>query len=213
MEEASKSAPLPVLVLPETVLFPRITMPLLLYEERELALLDALQAKTPQGQNPRLVLSMCQWDSPYPQEARPNPVGTLCEILEADKEGPERNILVRGLERIQLTETLQSEPYLLARAEPLSPGQWNRPAAGPRLSQLVEQLRERAQSMAFGGENPRGREILNTIQWIEDPGVLADYVAHYLVHDWYLKQEILEVTDPAERVQTVLEVLGGEGAL
>jgi len=39
-----------------------------------------------------------------------------------------------------------------------------------------------------------------------------DVHASRIIH-WYLKQEILEVTDPAERVQTVLEVLGGEGEL
>ncbi|MEW6778274.1 MAG: LON peptidase substrate-binding domain-containing protein, partial [Bdellovibrionota bacterium] len=71
----------PVLVLPEVVLFPRVTMPVYLFEEREMALLeDLLKKKGPSRQGrPLLVVSLCQWDSPYPQEARPQPVGTLAE--------------------------------------------------------------------------------------------------------------------------------------
>ncbi|MEW6777639.1 MAG: LON peptidase substrate-binding domain-containing protein, partial [Bdellovibrionota bacterium] len=124
--------------------------------------------------------------------------------------GGERRVVVRGLERVQLSESVRTEPYLLARIEPLTHEPWRAPRAGRDLKSDLQALRERAELLAFRKDDAGSRQVLNTLQWIDDPGALADYVAHHFVTDWYVRQEVLEITDPAERLRTVLDALGYE---
>ena len=206
-----EQTPYAVLVLPETVLFPKVTMTVALVEEREHILLEDLVAGYGGSGSapPRLVVSLSQWDSQYAEKPQPNPIATLAELTDWEHGGAyERRVELKGLERVELGKFIQSDPYIKARVEPLGTPGWSRPARGKSLTQAADQLRQRAQNMAFGRDGERTRAMLNTLEWITDAGVLADYVAHHLVTDWYLKQEILEMTDPAERVQALLEVLG-----
>lgn len=200
-----------VLVLPETVLFPKVTMTVALIEEREHLLVEDLVAGLTPGREvpPRLVFSLCQWDSQYAEKLLPNPIATLAELTDWELGGAyERRIELKGIERVELGKIVQQDPFVRARVEPLGSPGWSRPTRGKSLSQATEALRKQAQNLAFGKDEPAAKFLLNTLEWITDPGVLADYVAHHLVSDWYLKQEILEMVDPAERVQALLEVLG-----
>ena len=200
-----------VLVLPETVLFPKVTMTVALIEEREHLLIEDLVTGLTPGReaNPRLVFSLCQWDSQYAEKLLPNPIATLAELTDWELGGAyERRIELKGIERVELGKTVQQDPFIRARVEPLGSPGWSRPTRGKALKEATASLRQRAQNQAFARDEPAARILLNTLEWITDPGTLADYIAHHLVSDWYLKQEILEMIDPAERVQALLEVLG-----
>ena len=211
MSKSSRSSgqlELPVLVLPEMVLFPRMTMSLALYEERELAILEDLIAAARGPERPRFVFSLSQWDAPYPLEVRPNPVGTLTELVRWDEgASPERKILIRGLERVQISKITRQDPYMKATIEPLERGGWTAPSGGASQEEHLSILRRQAQQIAFSREGTGLGSVLNTLEWIKEAGALADYIAQHLLADSYLKQEILEMTDPAERIRTLLDVL------
>lgn len=201
----------PILVLPETVLFPRVTMPVVLIEERELILFESVVAGLVPGseERSRLVLSLSQWDSQYSERPQPNPISTLAEVTDWEQGGAyERRVELRGIERVEIGKVEQREPFIRARVERLGGRAWSRPTQGKSLDQAAQTLRQRAQDMAFQRDEQHARLLLNTLEWITDPGVLADYVAHHLVTDWYLKQEMLEMVDPAERIAALLDVLG-----
>lgn len=209
---------LSVLVLPQTVLFPRLSLSMFLFEDREVALLEDLvhpahAESSARGGGEELVVSLCQWDSPYPQEARPNPVGCRAELVRWERQDIDYRIWVRGIERVQIGAAHKSDPFLVAAIEPLgAPAAWRRPRSVRHTRDLVAQVRTRAQEMAFSREEPQARELLNTLEWLDDPGALADYAAHHFVGDWYLKQELLEMVDPVERLEALLDVIGAPAA-
>ncbi len=190
----------PVFPLPNTVLYPGVTLPLYIFEQRyKLLVNQALQADR------RIAISMLR-----PGESK-IPAGRVCglgEIVEAQElEEGEKNILVRGIARIAIEEVNQEIPYLRVGAKVL-----DETACGPGTSAAhVRQIVTLSQQLVFVLDAGNAGRLINLLSFMEDPSFLTDFVAFYLLQDEKLKQELLETLDVEARLRRVSEVL--EGAL
>jgi hypothetical protein len=107
-----KEAPLPLFTL-NTVLFPRTTLPLRIFEERYKDMVEScLENGTPFG------ISLIQEGPEVGGVALPHVMGTLAEIKKADhKANGDIHITVEGRRRFRLVEELQRSPVWLANVE------------------------------------------------------------------------------------------------
>ena len=111
------NAPLPILALRETIVFPLTTVPLAVGRERSIRLVESLQG------GGRLIGLVAQ-RSPEIEIARPGdmfPVGTLARVRRVMR-APDgsQSVWVQAIERLRVVTYVQEDPYLMAQVEVLS---------------------------------------------------------------------------------------------
>src|SRR6201994_2464787 len=143
-------------------------------------------------------------DEPKPSEIYQ--VGTIVNIVQSLKL-PDGNIkvLVEGLERGKILQTVDTDGYFEATirtakylAEPTPQGE----AAMQRVTDLFEQYVKLCQSLNY--------ETMIAAVRNDDPAKLTDTIAANLQLSIEEKQELLEIFDPAERLNRIGDVLDVE---
>jgi ATP-dependent Lon protease len=116
-------------------------------------------------------------------------------------------ILVQGLSKASIKETLQTSPHVLVRIENIK---------DPFVTEitveteaLMRNVREQLERIVSYGKllSP---DLMFILESVDDPGRLADLVASNLDLTVEKAQEILEILDPIERLKTLNELLGKE---
>ncbi|WP_022852040.1 endopeptidase La [Limisalsivibrio acetivorans] len=194
---------LPLLPVRDIVVFPYMVLPLFVGRESSIsAVNEALSGD-------RLIFLACQKD---PQQEEPdeediNTVGTVAVILRMLKLPDERiKILVQGVKRASIGEFLQREPnFKVAVAEFLEEYKDGELESEALLRHVKEQL-----SNAVNLGKPMLPDLLAVIETIDDPGKLADIIVSNLGIKMEEAQEILEESDPLERLKKVSEFLTRE---
>ena len=108
---------LPVLPLMNTVVYPNMVAPLLVQRQRSLRCIDEAALHEPK------VIGLFAQKAPGDDEPttdslhRVGTAGLLLQMLKMPDGGA--RIIVRGLERIRLVETLGEDPLITARVEPI----------------------------------------------------------------------------------------------
>jgi len=189
----------PVFPLPKVVLYPGVTLPLYIFEERyKLMVSQALQGDR------RIAISMLR------QGERGIATGRICglgEIMEVQElEEGEKNIMLRGIARIAIEEVNQEIPYIRAGAKVL---QETACAAGTRGARVREIVRMSQQFVFMLDAGNAGR-LINLLSFMGDPSFLTDFVAFHLLQEETLKQELLETLDVDARLSRVKVVLQEE---
>ncbi|MGN6369840.1 MAG: endopeptidase La [Phycisphaerae bacterium] len=113
------------------------------------------------------------------------------------------NILTHGLVRFRIVEVVETEPYMRAKVEIL---QDVVPEMTPDFELLIKSVRELAERMIQLTPNVPD-EAGSIIQNIENPGMLADFLAANLSGDFQEKQSLLEEIDIKKRLERVREKL------
>jgi len=124
---------IPIFPLPNVVFFPKIFLPLHIFEERyKTMLIDALHGNQKIG----LILLQEGWERDYFGAPPVHHVGCIGKI-EAHEKLPQGrfNILLRGLSRFQIVDFVQEEPYRIARIRLLNDD--------PLLLETDQQMSER----------------------------------------------------------------------
>ncbi len=193
------SEPIPeeigVIVLPGTVLFPHALLPLFIFEPRyqlmvERALEDgrvfAVGTRRPGGGA----------DDAFP-------VGGA-GVIRACVRNPDgtANLVLQGLRRVRFTAWPQTEPYRVARVEPLASrnGQLES-AAG--LATVVKDIC--AALTAAGAELPPQFE--RALSQLTDADTLSDAVTAALVEDPDVRRELFEELDVPTRLRALMTCL------
>ncbi|MEI2326852.1 endopeptidase La [Priestia megaterium] len=132
--------------------------------------------------------------------------GTLAKIKQMLKlpNGTMR-VLVEGLNRVNVTEFEDSEEYFVVHVEKQNEEHQvdvEDKALMRTLLDYFEQYIKLSKKVSV--------ETLSTVSDIEEPGRLADIVASHLPIKIQLKQEILEITDVKERLNTVISHIQDE---
>ena len=190
--------------LPNLVFFPHVMQPLHIFEPRYRQLTaDALEG----DRLIALVLPRPGWEKDYAGGPPIYSIATLGKIVADQKLDDGRyNILLRGLNRIHLTQEIpQSKLYRKAKAELL--------VESPVRSTTKERrLRKRLINMAPALLSSQGaviaqfRKLLKT----ELPlGALCDLIAFALPLDMEFKQSLLEELDVGTRTLALLNHLSG----
>lgn len=195
---------LPVLPLPDLVVFPYMIAPLFVVPEQAMrAVDDALS-------NDRLILAVAQ--KPNDGDGQP-PTGlydrgTVASIMRMLKLPDERvRIMVQGVTRARAEFLPDSSLCLKARVFPSE--QTQSPARTPELEALLRNVKAQLNRVIALGKNI-SQDIALIAANLGDPGRLADLVASNLGLEVSLAQQLLETREPVERLGKVHGVLTRE---
>jgi ATP-dependent Lon protease len=195
---------LPLLPVRDIVVFPYMVLPLFVSREKSIKSLEEALSKD------HLIFLVAQKklseEDPSPKDLYR--VGTVAAIMKMLKLPDGRiKILVQGLSKASIKETLRTTPYLLVRVENIK---------DPFVTEitleteaLMRNVREQLERIVSYGKllSP---DLMFVLESVDDPGRLADLVASNLDLTVEKAQEILEILDPVERLKTLNELLGKE---
>jgi Lon protease-like protein len=189
--------------LPNVVLFPRVTLPLHIFEPRYRAMTaDALA-----GDN-LLTMTLLKpgWEDQY--EARPPlyPIGCVGKIIADQKlEDGRYNLLLRGISRVRIIEEVRLDQiYRSARVELLCDTDLT-------AARDVRKLRRRLAQYArkwFGDMGVSFDQVSRLFEGSLPLGTVSDVLSFVLPLAAELKQELLEQLNIEQRVSRLLEILG-----
>ena len=195
---------LPLLPIRDIVVFPYMVLPLFVSREKSIKSLEEALSKD------RLIFLVTQKklskEDPSPKDLYR--VGTVAVVMKMLKlpDGKVK-ILVQGLSKASIKETLQTTPYLLVRVENIK---------DPFITEitleteaLMRNVREQLERIVSYGKllSP---DLMFVLESVDDPGRLADLVASNLELTVEKAQEILEILDPVERLKALNELLQKE---
>jgi len=195
---------LPLLPIRDIVIFPYMILPLFVGRDMSIkAIDDALSGN-------RMIMLTAQRDlnteNPEPKDLYD--VGTVGMIMRMLKLPDGRvKILVQGMSKAKITSYVQTEPYFLVDIEKVveaEPGKLTL-----EVEALMRNVKEQLEKMISLGKMVLP-DIMVIVENIDDPGKLADLVASNLGLKVEAAQEVLEITDPKERLTKVNEIISKE---
>ncbi len=182
-----------------TVLFPQNVSPLVIGRKASIsAVQEAVRSEKPIG----LLMQLRDKDEePNPDDLYP--VGTVTEILRyiTAPDGT-HHVVCQGVQRFRVQEFLPGYPFLVARIERHEESETSSKDVEARVITLKQKALE-----VLGQTKQVPDELINAIQAINSPSMLADLVASYLVSKPIEKQEILGLFDVQKRIDKILELL------
>ncbi|MBL8086774.1 MAG: endopeptidase La [Chthonomonas sp.] len=203
-KQAVAASTLRVAVLPvrDNVHFPAIVTTLLVGREISLR---ALNAST-KDEGLVLVLGQREMTVDEPVAADMHRLGTLSEVMQVlpMPDGTARLVL-RGLSRCRVQRLNSRSGYFVAECSPLEAI----PAQGPSVEALKREAIELFQDVASLGRMVP-TEALELLPVIDDAGELADNIVNQLVLKPAVKQQVLEMIAPIERIERVIKLLASE---
>jgi ATP-dependent Lon protease len=193
---------LPLLPLRDLVVFPGMTIPLLVGRLPSIAAIEKAMAQD------RMLFVTAQKRSEVadPTHEELHPVGTLVRILQLFRlpDGTMR-VLIEGLARCRAARFLWANEYFTVKwaLEPEAP------AAGPELE--AAQRHVLGQFTEYVHLNRRiPDEVLTTAAAVADPAAFSHTLAAHLLVKVPQKQQLLEAAGPAERLRRLGETLEAE---
>lgn len=195
---------LPLLPLRGLVLFPHAAAPLEVGRERSVHAVE--QALANGG---RLVLA-AQKDPglDIPSDSDIYSVGVLAVIKHSIKlPSGQLKVVVEGLSRVRIDAFNSTEPAFTVSTTPLEAS--SDQSASDGMHALIQAtLRQFEQYVTAGKRIPS--EVLVTVSGIDDPDRLADSIAAPLPVRVEKRQELLEIVEPAQRLEAICTVLAEE---
>lgn len=192
----------PIFPLPNAILFPKVELPLYIFEARYRKMLaDALAGNKLIG----IALLKKGWEKkqePYPCYDMVG-VGHLKAVIQ-NADGTS-NVLLKGMERAKIVKYTQMEPYRVARIRPIPDKVPDR----RELRELNRTLRNLfVKKLRLASEKPA--EEFSLPRELDDPIVLSHFASFTANADPYFKQDILETTNANCRVKHLISMLEEE---
>ena len=195
---------LPVLPLPDVVMFPYMIAPLFVNRERSAKAVDQALAEN------RMILLVAQKDPNVddPKTGDLYDFGTVSIIMRMLKLPDGRvRILVQGFSRAQVESFNESNPYITAKVLPKTEPQVT--AITPELEALIRNVKSTLEKMVSLGKNI-SPDLVAIASNLDDAGRLADLVASNLDLKVDKAQEVLQAIDPIERLRRVNQLMAKE---
>jgi ATP-dependent Lon protease len=195
---------LPVLPLPDVVVFPYMIVPLFVNRERAAKAVDQALAEN------RMIMLVAQKDANVDDPKAPDlhDFGTVSVIMRMLKLPDGRvRILVQGFSRAQVEFFDESKAYITAKVQPKAELQVT--AATPELEALIRNVKSSLEKMVSLGKNI-SPDLVAIATNLEDAGRLADLAASNLDLKVDKAQEVLRLIDPIDRLRRVHELMAKE---
>jgi ATP-dependent Lon protease len=195
---------LPVLPLPETVVFPYMIAPLFVSRDRSIKAVDQSLAEN------RMIMLVTQKNPAVddPKAADLHDFGTVSVIMRMLKLPDGRvRILVQGFSRAKVEYFDEAQPYLVAKVQPKA--EVESVAESVEQEALIRNVKSAIEKAVALGKN-LSQDLVAIITSINDPGRLADLVASNLDLKAEKAQEILELVGPSERLRQVHSLITKE---
>lgn len=196
---------MPVLPLLDTVVMPFAVAPLIVGQESSIRLVDDVM----RGNRLLALVGRRQPQDQAPQPADLYEVGTAALIhrLIRGQDGP-LHLVVQGLERVQILEYTQTQPYFVARIlqrrEPEFEG-----VESEALKRTVIDLFRRLVGLV--PEVPK--EVTNIFESVTQARQLSYLIASTAPLDMHARQEILEMDAVSDKLRRLIELLQQELAV
>jgi Lon protease-like protein len=203
----------PVMTLPNVTLFPQALLPLYIFEPRYRRMLaDALEAHR---------MFCVAMRKPGRRRETPVPVAGL-GVIRVSVQHPDRtsHLILQGLTRVALEETVSTRPYRVARIKPLAAPPCDSVAADALLAKVRELVQERfTLGLPFPSlpETPfvhppqlSQQDVMKLLDSIADPEQAADLVSCAVLPDPLARQAMLETVDVESRLRRLIQFMLGE---
>lgn len=192
----------PLLPLRDLIIFPHMMMPLFVGREKSISALEEAM------NNQTEIVLVAQKD---PKNNAPKPddifdVGTLGTIIQLLRlpDGTVK-VLVEGKRRVKIKEYLQEDTFFVVKVDHVDDSPEN---------ELEAQAMVRSVKSTFESYVKLNKrippEILMRVSSIEEIGELADIIAAQLNLKLEDKQRVLEIYDPGERLEELLNMMTSE---
>ncbi|HET9129778.1 MAG TPA: LON peptidase substrate-binding domain-containing protein, partial [Terriglobia bacterium] len=195
---------LPVLPLPDVVIFPYMIVPLFVNRDRSAKAVDQSLSEN------RMIMVVAQKDPNVddPKAADLHQFGTVALIMRMLKLPDGRvRILVQGFARAKVEYFDETQPYLAAKIQPKTEPQVLPDSV--ELEALIRNVKAAVEKAVSLGKN-LSQDLMAIASNLDEPGRLADLVASNLELKVEKAQQVLELVDPVERLRRVHELLTKE---
>ncbi|HMQ11267.1 MAG TPA: endopeptidase La [Oligoflexia bacterium] len=197
---------LPLLPVKDVVLFPSVILPLFVGRESSIQAVEAALSKD------RLLFLSSQKD-PSAEVVTADGVyqmgcvGMIMRMHKLPVPDGRIKILVQGVRRAMIKKVVKETPNFYAKIEPIPLP--NVEEQRVKLEAMIRTVKELLEKIVSHGKilSP---EILIVLDDVKDPGRLADLISSYLGLKVEEAQPILEMTDPGQRLQAVMDLLHKE---
>jgi Lon protease-like protein len=195
-QQLNLPAQAPLMILPGVQLFPNVTLPLYIFEPRYRKMLswsleqDRVFCVAPM--------------KPGISEARTTDdfyhvVGLGLVRACVGRNDGTSHLILQGLARVRIIGFLQDTPFRIAQIRELA----SIPAPASESERMIARLLEIATAQLTGDEKPP-EAVERQLGQIDDPGTLADIVAHTCLADPEARQAVFEELEVARRVALLL---------
>lgn len=193
---------LPLLPLRDLIIFPHMMMPLFVGREKSINALEEAMSKQTD-----IVLAAqkdAKTNNPEPKDIfTVGTIGTIIQLLRLP-DGTVK-VLVEGKRRVKIKNFVNNENFFVVACEPIEEESENIVEA----QALVRSVKSTFET--YVKLNKRiPPEILMRVSTIESPGELADIIVAQLNLKLEDKQAVLEILDPAKRLEHLLNLMTGE---
>jgi Lon protease-like protein len=206
----------PVMTLPHATLFPQALLPLYIFEPRyRQMLLDSLHS------NRMFSVAM---QRPGRTRETPSPIAGLGLIrVSVGHDDGTSHLILQGIARVELEETVRYKPYRVQRIRPLSSPPCNELVVDALMAKVRELLEERValglpfpfpvmsknkQSEDTSGFSPK--DVLEYLDKLNDPEQVADLVSCAVLPGSRERQTILETVNLEARLKHLIHFLMAE---
>ncbi len=193
----------PLVALKNVVVFPHNSHPLVIGREK---MVRATEEAMMQPEHTMVVVMQHSTEIADPQMQDLFQVGTLIEVssIKRQQDGTIQ-ALVRGIQRVRITELLDDEPFLHARVSTQIEPQHKGPQADALIRYATNLFERYAQlNRRFSTEDINSIIVLKTLPR------LSDTLGAHVITDVQQQQDLLETFDPLERLNKICVILGNE---
>ena len=207
MESTLLNKPLPVLALRNLVLFPGVTVPIRVGRSQSMAAVRALRAEAGDREPSGQLIAVLQKPLDQKEHIAPDELhkaGVLCQIERVrgnEKDGFQ--LVVRGLERVKVTDAFESGGSLRATAEPYASTPDVDPPTVQALLQSVKDLAKQILEFLPAGTD----QMVTLVDGLTDLDFLINIVAANIEISMEQKQELLELASLKARALKLLELM------
>ena len=189
---------LPVLPIRNALVFPAVSMPLVIGRGRSIKAVELAEA----GDSLVLVVAQRILTAGDPQPEDLYQTGTLCKIEGlSSAESGNRQIVVTGIARYRvLSYKLEPDNYLSARGETVADIHSSDPIRNQALFNNLKDLTREILELLPGSMDP----LIRLIDQVDDSAYLSNVCAAYLNLTLQQKQEILETNEVERRMELLL---------
>ncbi len=191
---------LPILPLFDVVLFPKMVLPLIVFQKESIQLIDDAMSKE------RIIGTVASKSSePQPEYTTDElyTFGTSAVILKMAKADENKaQLLLQGIGRFELKKYTKQEPYFEARIAHKTVN-WTMDKEIQALMANLLGLYQQVVSLSTG----LPPEIASMAKSLDEPDILADMITSTINSSTQEKQDILETLDVKERLKKVTRLV------
>jgi Lon protease-like protein len=194
----------PVMTLPNATLFPRALLPLYIFEPRYRRMVE-------DSLNSHRMMIVAMRKAGSSREVPCNVAGLgLLRVCVENSDGAS-HLILEGLSRVELAETVLRKPYRVSRFRAIQTPARDSVAIDALMAKVrdlvTERIRQELPSMKTVSKNVSIKEVVASLERLNDPDRVADLVTWSLLRGAEERQTILETIEVEERLRHLIHFL------